>query len=140
MTRCTVNGRVLFTGHSFGGALATLLASIHPPTVLYTFGSPRVGDTDFVAALNAIDSHRFVDCCDLVTFLPPAIFGYVHLGPALYIDRHRQLLVDPSSAAREEDRLQARLEYLVEYAWRTGNVAIRDLADHSPINYVTAVP
>jgi hypothetical protein len=27
----------------------------------------------------------------------------------------------------------------VQYAWKTGNVALRDLADHAPINYITAI-
>ena len=135
-----VAGRVLFTGHSLGAALATLLAGVWTPAALYTIGSPRVGDADFVKTLKAIESHRFVDCCDIVTTLPPALFGYEHLGEAHYIDRNRQIPPDPGSLFQNEDRLRARAEYLVEYAWRSGNVAVRDLADHSPINYVTAIP
>jgi len=136
----TVTCRLLFTGHSFGAALATLLASLRAPTVLYTIGSPRVGDADFVEVLKTIDCHRFVDCCDFATSLPPELLGYVHLGEAHYIDRHRNLAPGPDGPSEEEDRHHARLEYLVEYAWRRGNVAVRDLADHAPINYVTAIP
>ena len=41
---------VFFTGHSLGGALATLASSRWntPTTHLYTFGSPRVGGKGFV--------------------------------------------------------------------------------------------
>ena len=35
--------RTLYTGHSLGAALATLLASLHNPAALYTFGSPLAG-------------------------------------------------------------------------------------------------
>jgi hypothetical protein len=132
--------RLLFTGHSQGAALATLLASLHAPHVLYTIGSPRVGDADFADALKTIHARRFVDCCDVIPSLPPAFLGFEHVGEASYIDRHRQLLSDASQELQEEDRLQARVEYLGTHAWRTGNVALRDLADHSPINYVTAIP
>jgi hypothetical protein len=31
------------------------------------------------------------------------------------------------------------VEYLLKYAWKSGNVGVRDLADHAPINYVTAI-
>lgn len=36
-----VRGRVLFTGHSLGAAMATLMASARRPDCLYTFGSPQ---------------------------------------------------------------------------------------------------
>jgi hypothetical protein len=35
-----------------------------------------------------------------------------------------------------EDRSRAELDYLENYAWRIGDVAVRALADHAPINYV----
>ena len=35
---------------------------------------------------------------------------------------------------------QAAAQYLTDYAWRIGDVAVRALADHAPINYVWAVP
>ena len=39
----------------------------------------------------------------------------------------------------DADRQRARLDYLTQYAWRTGSVLVRDLADHAPINYARAV-
>ena len=39
----------------------------------------------------------------------------------------------------EEDQSTARKKYLLEHAWRFGNVVTRDLADHAPINYVSAL-
>ena len=131
--------RLLFTGHSLGAALATLLASLKAPHSLYTIGSPRVGDHDFVASLSIVDSSRYVDCCDAVTQLPPPFLGYAHLGDPLYIDRNRHVSENPSDDFVSADRLRARADYFLQYAWKSGNVGVRDLADHAPINYVTAI-
>lgn len=135
----SINYKLLITGHSLGAAMATLLASLRGPTALYTIGSPRAGDAAFVASLGGVASYRYVDCCDAVTELPPAQLGYAHLGNMLYIDRHRKVVSAPSDDAVSKDRLIARVEYLVRYAWKAGNVGVRDLADHAPTNYVTAI-
>jgi hypothetical protein len=130
--------RLLYTGHSLGAALATLLASQRRPGALYTFGSPLVGDADFVSTLRGLDCRRYVDCCDLVTRVPPELLGYAHVGSPYYIDRSGAVTFNPGDASRVADQLGAREEYLVQYAWKDGSVPIRDLADHAPINYVSA--
>ena len=38
-----------------------------------------------------------------------------------------------------DDRVAAALHYVVEKGWRIGNVAVRELADHTPVNYVSAI-
>jgi hypothetical protein len=138
-----VRGRILFTGHSLGAAMATLLASIKRPDFLYTFGSPRVGDGQFVSTLNGLSNHRFVDCCDIVARIPPeSLLGgitYAHCGLLYYIDRNRVVTENPAGSEIDKDRIIASSEYLAEYAWRNGNLAVRELADHAPINYVTPV-
>ena len=45
------HSRLILAGHSLGAALATLAATVFPPALLVTLGSPRVGDAEFVAAL-----------------------------------------------------------------------------------------
>lgn len=134
-----VNYKFLITGHSLGAAMATLLASLRAPSALYTIGSPRTGNQDFVDSLRAVPGYRYVDCCDAVTELPPAALGYAHLERLLYIDRNRSVTENPGDDFIFADRLRARIEYLVQYAWKSGNVGARDLADHAPINYVTAI-
>lgn len=116
--------------------MATLIATVCRPDQLITLGSPRVGDQAFSATLAGIDCTRLVDCCDIVTMLPPEIPGYTHIAPMTYITRSGELLVDPNADLVEEDRGKARTEYLTEYAWKSGNALIRDLADHAPINYL----
>jgi hypothetical protein len=143
-----IKGKLLITGHSLGAAMATLLASAwlsdspagtQPPSALYTFGSPRVGDADFVATLANISNTRYVDCCDGVTRVPPQIMGYQHLGDPQYIDRNGKITFNPADEYIHADRLSAVEEYFEKYFWKQGNVGARELADHTPLNYVSAV-
>ncbi len=138
-----MDGPILFTGHSLGAALATLAASLYKPSgrvgALYTFGSPRVGNSAFVDTLRDTKSYRFRDCSDVVTRLPLPEMGYAHVGPAHYIDRSGAITVDPSDVTVTEDMVIAECEYLRKYAWKKGNVGVRDLADHAPINYVFGI-
>ncbi len=73
---------LFITGHSLGGALATLAAldiAINTPwksPVVYTFAAPRVGDPSFVKAYNyAVPTHfRFQNEFDMVPHLPPILY------------------------------------------------------------------
>jgi hypothetical protein len=131
----------LFTGHSLGAAMATLASSLHNPASLYTIGSPRVGDQVFVNGLLGLDNHRYVDCCDLVPRVPPEAFGYAHIpGKIHYIDFDRAVQErDPKDRYIGSDQSKAEVDYLEHYAWRIGDVALRPLADHAPVNYVLPV-
>ncbi|RED63952.1 lipase family protein [Cohnella lupini] len=70
------------TGHSLGGALATLCAlDISTNTLfgnpgVYTYGSPRVGDPTFAKTFNnrLRYSYRINNRFDVVTHLPPQAF------------------------------------------------------------------
>ena len=73
---------LFITGHSLGGALATLAAIDivhHSPIVtpiVYTFGAPRVGDPQFVRRYNySVPTHwRFQNEFDIVPHLPPLVY------------------------------------------------------------------
>lgn len=77
------NKPLFVTGHSLGGALATLasvdVAVNRKPASLitYTFGSPRVGDPDFVRCYNnAVPiSFRVQNEYDVVPHLPPLVYS-----------------------------------------------------------------
>lgn len=71
------NKEIIFCGHSLGGmcAIAALDASFlpnSPPIKVFTFGSPRIGDKEFVKIFNSrIDeSIRVVNQFDPITFIP----------------------------------------------------------------------
>lgn len=84
--------KIVITGHSMGGAIATLMGLycaviIRKPVEVYTFGSPKVGNTEFV---NAFDKHvskskRYVNGEDPIPFLPNSCW-YHHVKKGLYIE------------------------------------------------------
>ena len=65
---------LFITGHSLGGALATVAAKKlnHSAGIAacYTFGSPRVGDDKWIAAMKT-PVYRLVNAADCVTMMPP---------------------------------------------------------------------
>jgi hypothetical protein len=133
---------LLVCGHSLGAAVASLLALPAGARHLVTLGSPRVGDAAFAAALDGcanLRQARYVNCCDLVTELPPALLGYAHAGSACYIDRDGVLQAGAGGAAIARDQLRARADYLARIALRGGALPARDLADHAPANYLRAL-
>jgi hypothetical protein len=85
---------IFVTGHSLGGALATLFSyelSVRLPTdniQLINFGSPRVGDAIFQKNFDSkvnlfclrVTNHR-----DPITVLP--IWGYTHVGQEVLLSR-----------------------------------------------------
>ncbi|MGC1218300.1 MAG: lipase family protein [Phormidesmis sp.] len=100
------------TGHSLGGALATMAAAALSDygvdvAGVYTFGQPRVGDRTFVNQLNAHTRgkvFRFVNNNDIVPHVPPPFSIrnptrlYGHVGTVEYfnasgnITTHNQIL------------------------------------------------
>ena len=67
--------RVWFTGHSLGGALATLAADRYShASGIYTFGAPRVGNERFAKAFR-VPAFRIVNNNDIVSWLPPPWLG-----------------------------------------------------------------
>ena len=98
-----------FTGHSLGGAMATICAGRcflshinSTPKELFTFGSPRVGNKRYVNHVK-LDHYRWVNNNDIVTRVPPPWMGYRHTGTLMYLDalgKHRKV----SKYQRAKDR------------------------------------
>ena len=83
------------TGHSLGGAMASLVAhrlalDRFPVRAVYTYGSPRPGDRQFQAAYR-LPNYRFVNDNDLVPHLPFR-WCYRHVGELKLLTRDGQLL------------------------------------------------
>ena len=84
---------VFVSGHSLGGALATLCAlemklQLKIPDVhLITFGSPRVGNSVFASWYSkTIPQHlRFTHNRDMIPSLPPVYMGFSHVAQEIWI-------------------------------------------------------
>jgi len=71
--------KVILCGHSLGGALAVMAATYirkkyKREVLVYTFGCPLVGDTDFTSQYSKVDPiayYRVVHHQDIVTMIPP---------------------------------------------------------------------
>ena len=127
--------RLWFTGHSLGGAMATicsgrcLLSHIKSePEGLFTYGSPRVGDKRYVNYTD-VNHYRWVNNNDIVTRVPPYWFGYRHSGREMYLDRNGKLR-ELKGWRRLSDRLQGATTELVK------RFRIDYLSDHSVSDYI----
>ncbi|KAK1390711.1 Fungal lipase-like [Heracleum sosnowskyi] len=87
---------VYVTGHSLGGALATLLALElsssqlakrgNISVTMYNFGSPRVGNRNFADLYNqkVKDSWRVINRRDIIPTIP-RLMGYCHVAQPIYL-------------------------------------------------------
>lgn len=139
---------IYITGHSLGGAMATIAAArllrkslkvgnpSYVPSGLITFGSPRVGDAEFASFVHGINIAqnettrigiwRFRNNNDFVTKMPPSFFGWRHCGKTVYIDHKQNILFDPWS-----------LVLFLSGIRGAGYRVFRDsVADHSMSNYL----
>lgn len=132
--------RILVCGHSLGGAMATLFASRckYFVNLVCTFGSPRVGDAEFVARFNKrfkTHSMRFVNNNDAATRVPPKWMGYGHVWHQHYFDAAGKLhpFYQPSRLRKLWHAVQGR-------AWALLTIKLGDGArDHSMIDYVRLI-
>lgn len=92
------NYRFVITGHSLGGAVATLAAGefrkmnsrLANITELFTFGSPRVGNGHTAAFLTDQSpfSYRITSMSDPIPREPGHILGFSHTSPEYWIHSH----------------------------------------------------
>ena len=134
-------GRAVWLGgHSLGGALATLAARRlgADATGLVTFGSPRVGDSDFARQFDC-PAWRVVNNNDIVARVPPR--PYVAVGRLCYLDSNGQMVLDADDELRGDDYWRGHLRHAgaVLERWAAGDFDVvfnADLYDHAPIHYV----
>lgn len=111
--------RALFvTGHSLGGAMATVASSMliqedEAFTSTYTFGQPRAitRETGRVYNVEAKSkTFRFQNNNDIVTRAPARIMGYTHVGTFLYISQQRQIQQDPGRWLQFLDSVEGAMD------------------------------
>ncbi|TDF56782.1 S8 family serine peptidase [Cupriavidus sp. L7L] len=121
----TAGKHIWLTGHSLGGALATVAAAefsqILGHATVHTFGQPRVGDASLQALFQRefpLRFFRFVNDDDVVARVPPL---YSHVGRLVHFDgsgRVRQAVTEavaaqvepPPLTPAEYERLKAEID------------------------------
>ncbi|WQF79560.1 Putative fungal lipase-like domain, alpha/Beta hydrolase [Colletotrichum destructivum] len=94
------NYTIIATGHSLGGAVATIAAADLRrdgyAVDLYTYGSPRVGNDAFVnfVTVQAGAEYRITHVDDPVPRLPPILFGYRHTSPEYWLSTGSATTID----------------------------------------------
>ena len=135
------NKRPLFiTGHSLGGAMATIAAArlVHidkPFISVYTFGQPRVMKQDTARTFNSeckTRFFRFQNNNDIVPRVPPRLMGYSHVGSILYISEEKEIHQDPGYWFKVLDKIDGYTE-----AWREDGIDMKE--DHDVDDYLQAI-
>jgi triacylglycerol lipase len=131
---------LFLTGHSLGGAMATVATSIliqqdEAFTSTYTFGQPRAATRAAARIYNVeagAKTFRFQNNNDIVTRAPARIMGYSHVGTYLYITQKQQILQDPGRWLEFLDNVTGAMESLNE-------IGIDGVVDHGMQHYLAAV-
>jgi len=135
------------SGHSLGGALATLYALKKPEqvTAVYTMGAPRVGGIRLAKNIDMrILLYRIVNDNDIIPRLPTPPF-YKHGGTIHFITSSLELKVDPPFAQKWESRRKGHadlIERLYKNHWLEGDfraIPSDYIVDHSPRLYAEAL-
>ena len=128
------------TGHSLGGALATIAAATlvdEDETFfgVYTFGSPRCGDKEF-ARVYKIEAgertYRFQNNNDIVSRVPTRTMSYRHVGKFIYITESGRLVDDVGYWYQFLDAMRGVVADI-------GSKGLDSIKDHRMENYVDAI-
>lgn len=150
-TLVSKNYKIMFCGHSLGGALATLAAhrlaveyqrddSRPTPHIhaVFTFGQPRVGNDVFMEDVDKQLYGRYIRSVnnrDVIAMLPPPNLlheyrlNYVHGGREIYFNDNDEALLHVSRAYKAMDRLSVNYPASKEKLKELGE-------DHRMTNYI----
>lgn len=134
------------TGHSLGGALATLATKRLPqgwkPFATHTFGQPRVGEQKF-AGNYRFNHFRFVNNDDLVPTLPPRIVPvafppafYTHVGNLEFFNDKGKLSARPGDELGVLPSLVETLSSVSDREDEAHDIIVDGIKDHKMTNYI----
>ncbi|KAG5473794.1 hypothetical protein LSCM1_04424 [Leishmania martiniquensis] len=134
--------RIFTTGHSLGGALASLCAySItnmlkrmdYPiaDVTVYTYGQPRMGNRTFQRIYDKTvpRSFRVVNESDVVVSM--TMFGGYHVGIEVDVDRHGNFIVKPTAIERLFPPTKGRGLTLVNHLMRNYGTSLNAIASRT---------
>ena len=141
--------QVFFTGHSMGGALATICSLemdgrfplLSGNIAVYSFGSPRVGNEEFASLFSSssLKSVRVAHVSDPVTHVPLELLGYRHVGhevvdpephPLTPLSSHLRYLGVTAGAVHPERMRRGQTTVLEKIGWLLHNPLLaRDLQE-----------
>lgn len=153
---------LFLTGHSLGGALATLAAArilLQPEFAdvaknnlsgLYTYGGPRLGDEKFAQAVRAkammhpsFHMARFRNHADVVTRVPSSrlVVGYEHIGPLYYFDEPGRLYSSTSNVNLRRLFMphDVKANMIENFADYMGRQFVTKYSDHSMFKYLDKI-
>ena len=143
--------RPLFlTGHSLGGAMATvgaakLVLEDRPFAAVYTYGQPRVVKRETAQFLNQECKnkyYRFQNNEDIVTRVPSRLMGYSHVGQCLYIDTEGAVQTDTGFWYRFLDFFEGAFDTLVDIIEKEKNIKVilgSLIKDHDLDQYIQKI-
>lgn len=110
--------KIWITGHSLGGALATLsFAQIPSARGLYIYGTPRVGDNKFKSLFDNRPFYRIEHGRDPIPLVPPNLpqldFNFADIGKLIYISKDGALLSERPTFNMENHKSKFK-ELIVE--------------------------
>lgn len=129
--------KFIVTGHSLGAAMATIVTSRlveegFTNVVLYTYGSPRVGDREWGKQFDNIEAYRFVNNNDIVCQVPP--FGYYsHVGDLHYMTYDMKIKTNMTWFQRFLDKGKGKLKAWSKFQLFDG------LYDHLGSKYIKRI-
>lgn len=132
---------LFLTGHSLGGAMATiasakLIQMDWPFISTYTFGQPRAVSLDTSRKFDVFAGSRFFrfqNNNDIVTRAPARVMNYSHVGSFIYISQEKKLSNEPGFWYRFLDGVDGAFESL-RYVGH-----IDAVADHRMEDYLSAI-
>lgn len=143
--RLRTNNQTLYTtGHSLGGALATLAGKVLAtgtnegenlkPALVVTFGAPKVGDNRFISTYG-MPLLRFVHNEDIIPHVPP-IGSYNDGGSLLYFKADGKLTFNVNEVSTFTNRLKNAVSAIIAAKGRISDLVPNWIQDHVMERYI----